>query len=428
MENELSRMVDALPGLIWSALPDGRVDFFNSRWCEYTGLSVDQALDDGWLTAVHPDDLPALLERWQSILASDEPGEMAARLRRFDGEYRLFLLHARPSIDAAGHVVKWYGTNTDIEDRTRSQEALHSRWWLWPPAREQHFREIIDSIQAIAAHLTPAGVVEHVNRPGLDYFGATLDDIKGWEISRIFHPDDLPDVTAAWKDGLATGNTYDVNARLHRVDGAYRWFHVRGFLLRDLQGDVVLCYLLLRDIDEWKRAEALLAGEKRLLELVASGHSMPGILESLCELVESTASGCYCSVVLVDPTGTRLEHGAAPSLPASFITSIIGRPVNVDSGPCAMASYLNEQVIAVDLTTETRWQGYGWCQMAGAWTACVLVNADCLYGREGLGRVRDLLRRAQNADVSRSKPDRAVHQRCQHRHRTRTERCRVEAK
>jgi hypothetical protein len=63
-----------------------------------------------------------------------------------------------------------------------------------------------------------------------------------------------------------------------------------------------------------------------LLEMVAGGHSMSEILRALCQLVESTASGCYCSVVLVDPTGTRLEHGAAPSLPASFITSIIGRP------------------------------------------------------------------------------------------------------
>src|SRR6267142_259574 len=98
--------------------------------------------------------------------------------------------------------------------------------------------------------------------------------------------------------------------------------------------------------------------------MVAGGHSMSAILEALCQLVESTASGCYCSVVLVDPSGTHLEHGAAPSLPASFITSIIGRPVNVDSGPCAMASYLNEQVIAADLKSETRWAAYEWCPMA----------------------------------------------------------------
>jgi signal transduction histidine kinase len=111
-------------------------------------------------------------------------------------------------------------------------------------------------------------------------------------------------------------------------------------------------------------AEALLTGEKRLLEMVAGGNSMTGILEALCQLVESAASGCHCSVVLVDPSGTHLEHGAAPSLPATFIASIIGRPVSVESGPCAMAAYLNEQVIAVDIMSETRWAAYAWCPMA----------------------------------------------------------------
>src|SRR5882762_8783478 len=104
---------------------------------------------------------------------------------------------------------------------------------------------------------------------------------------------------------------------------------MRGFPLRDTEGRIVLWYILHTDIDDRKRAEALLAGEKRLLEMVASGQSMSGILEALCRLVEGTASGCYCSVVLVDPSGTRLEHGVAPSLPANFITSINGRPINV---------------------------------------------------------------------------------------------------
>jgi hypothetical protein len=104
-----------------------------------------------------------------------------------------------------------------------------------------------------------------------------------------------------------------------------------------------------------------------LLEMVASGHSMSGILEALCRLVESSASGCYCSVVLVDPSGTRIEHGAGPSLPAGYIASLNGRPVNVESGPCAMAAYLNEQVIAADLTSETRWAAHGWCPLALAY-------------------------------------------------------------
>jgi PAS domain S-box-containing protein len=78
---------DALPGLVWTALPDGHIDFVNQRWCEYTGLSAADARGRGWLAAVHGEDLPELLERWRSILASGESGEMEARLRRSDGEY-----------------------------------------------------------------------------------------------------------------------------------------------------------------------------------------------------------------------------------------------------------------------------------------------------------------------------------------------------
>jgi PAS domain S-box-containing protein len=131
MENEVSRVVDSLPGLIWTALPDGQVDFLNQRWREYTGLSVAEAYGRGWQTAIHPEDLPELRERWRSILASRKPGEMEARLQRFDGQYRWFLFRTCPVTDASGQVVKWCGINTDIENRRRSEEAMHSRWWLW---------------------------------------------------------------------------------------------------------------------------------------------------------------------------------------------------------------------------------------------------------------------------------------------------------
>src|SRR5690349_18529171 len=121
MDIELSRVVDALPGLVWTALPDGNVDFLNQRWCEYTGLSATDARGQGWLAAVHAEDLPELLERWRSVLTSGEPGEMEARLRRSDGEYRWFLLRACPLADASGQLVKWCGMNTDIEERRQAE-------------------------------------------------------------------------------------------------------------------------------------------------------------------------------------------------------------------------------------------------------------------------------------------------------------------
>src|ERR1700724_4445092 len=107
MENELGRVVDVLPGLVWTARLDGHIDFLNQRWCEYTGRSADEAYGRAWQTAIHPEDLPELLERWRSILPSGELGERQARLRRFDGEDRWFLLRTCSFLDAAGPDHKW---------------------------------------------------------------------------------------------------------------------------------------------------------------------------------------------------------------------------------------------------------------------------------------------------------------------------------
>jgi PAS domain S-box-containing protein len=386
MENELSGVVDVLPGLIWTALPDGHIDFLNQRWCEYTGLSVAEAYGRGWQTAIHPEDLPELRERWHSILASRKLGEMEGRLRRFDGAYRWFLLRTCPIADASGQVVKWSGIATDIEDRRRSEEATHTRWWLWAPARERHFRAIGDGIQAHAALVTPTGEIEIINQQALEYFGATFEELKSRGTTATIHPDDVPNFITAWRGAVEAGRPYDVEGRHRRADGVYRWFRMRGFPLRDMAERIVLWYRVETDIDDRKRAEALLAGEKRLLEMVTRGESLSELLAELCRFVESMASGCYCSVVLVDPTGTHLEHGVAPSLPAGFIASINGSPVNVETGPCGMAANLNKQVIAGDLASETRWAEGSWRPMALAhglqacWSTPIPSSAGKILG------------------------------------------------
>jgi len=98
MKIEPGQVIDALPGLIWTALPEGNVDFFNQRWCEYTGVATGDVGDHGWQRWIHGDDLPGFLERWRKILASRELGGMEARLRRFDGAYRWFLFRVHPQL------------------------------------------------------------------------------------------------------------------------------------------------------------------------------------------------------------------------------------------------------------------------------------------------------------------------------------------
>src|ERR1700729_4372327 len=163
-EDKFREMVDTVPALVWCTLPDGSNEFHNQRWHDYTGLPEGAEQGWGWKVAYHPEDLERLLNEFQSIVASGEPGEMEARLRRFDGEYRWFLVRASPMADASGHLVKWCGTGTDIEDRKRAEEALNAPWWLQASAREHHFRSVTDNIEALAALVTPAGQVELVNR------------------------------------------------------------------------------------------------------------------------------------------------------------------------------------------------------------------------------------------------------------------------
>ena len=122
MELEPSHLIEALPGLVWTALPDGRAEFLNKRWCDYTGLRLEQAVGFGWHSALHPEDMVLVLEYWRSILESGLPGEVQARLRRHDGAYRRFLFSAAPLTDQSGRVVKWCGSNTDIEEWLKAQE------------------------------------------------------------------------------------------------------------------------------------------------------------------------------------------------------------------------------------------------------------------------------------------------------------------
>lgn len=144
-ERNLKLIINTIPGLVWSARPDGSAEFFNQHYLDYVGLSAEQAQGWGWAVAVHPDDLSGLTATWQAIMASEKAGEAEARLRRFDGDYRWLLFRANPLRDASGNIVKWYGVNTDIDDRKRAETNL---------AREKQLLEMIASGRPLRAVLS----------------------------------------------------------------------------------------------------------------------------------------------------------------------------------------------------------------------------------------------------------------------------------
>ncbi len=116
-------LAEAAPDQIWTALPDGQLDYVNQRVLDYFGRSFEDMVGSGWTDVVHPDDLAATLERWSNALETGERYESEFRLRRTDDMYRWHLVRAMPQQDRTGRTVKWFGSNTDIEDQKRAEEA-----------------------------------------------------------------------------------------------------------------------------------------------------------------------------------------------------------------------------------------------------------------------------------------------------------------
>jgi PAS domain S-box-containing protein len=186
-EDYLRLVIDTIPGLVWSSLPDGHVEYLNKRWTDYTGLTLEQASGWGWEAAIHPEDLPGLLEYRKSILASGTPGETEARMRRFDGEYRYFLFRDVPLYGDSGNLVKWYGTNTDIE-ALQSSEKL---------ARGQ-LEALTNTLTALSKESEPEKFLEHILRAigwqlgahSLGVWGMN-DKIGRMELVAVFEEDRL---------------------------------------------------------------------------------------------------------------------------------------------------------------------------------------------------------------------------------------------
>ncbi len=285
-EDRLRLIIDTIPTLAWSTRPDGSAEFFNQPWLDYTGLSAADALEWGWKVAIHPADVALLVGYWQNLIASGERGEIEARLRRFDGEYRWFLFRGCPLRDDTGKVVKWYGTNTDIEDRKRAEEALLER--------ERDLAMIIEAIPALVWCASAQGELTYVNQRVLDFIGVNLDALAraGWV--DYLHPEDKETTIHAWLQAVETGQPHEVQYRLRRFDGEYRWFHVVGQPACDMDGHRTRWYGLLIDIDDRKNMEEALRSTQARLSRAAQTATVG-------ELAASIAHGKSTSALLRRP-------------------------------------------------------------------------------------------------------------------------------
>ena len=305
-EDKYRVMVDTIPALVWCNLPDGSNEFLNQRWHDYRGLSEEEAHGWGWTATFHPEDLEKLLDKWQALLASGEPGEIEARLRRFDGEYRWFLIRAVPDRDDTGKIVNWYGSITDIEDRKRAEEKLQQD--------ERELRQITDAIAQIIVVQDPEGTPFYANQAVLDYTGLTIEDVTTSDFrARIFHPEDIERLREERPAALSRGVPFEIEQRARRKDGQYRWFLTHYNPFHDEQGRLVRWYATGTDIEDRKRAEERTRNENVALreeidhssmfeEIVGSSAALGRVLAEVAKVAPTDST-----VLITGETGTGKE-------------------------------------------------------------------------------------------------------------------------
>lgn len=249
-EGNLRTVIETIPAYVWSALPDGSVDFASQSIFDYLGIPAEAALGSDWVTLVHPDDRDRAVEIWRESLATGEPRENELRFRLANGEYRWFLTRSSALRDDKGDIVKWYGALMDIENLKRAEEQIRNS--------ERNLRTIIETIPAFVRTANPDGSIDFVSQSWLDYVGLSREDWVGWGWVNQIHPEDRDRVVEGRGQMLATGGPREREFRIRQANGEYRWYLSRHEPLRDEKGDIIKWYSVMVDIEDKKRAEARL--------------------------------------------------------------------------------------------------------------------------------------------------------------------------
>ena len=343
-------LVNSVEGIVWEADADTFRFTFVSKQAEHIlGYPVEQWLQEStfWQDHLHPDD-----RDWAMQLSP----QATVKKRLHDFEYRMIAADGRvvwirdlvTVVVEAGRPTRLRGVMVDTTDHKRAEEvALRS---------ERDLRNLIETMPTMAFATRPDGSSEFVTPGWLEYSGLSWEASQGsgWEVT--IHPDDLPIHRAKWLNSITSGEPFESEARHRNAQGQYRWFLVRAVPLRDEHGKILKWYGTLTDIQDQKRAEALLEGENRILEMVAKGDSLRTILDSLCRLVEEQAEDVLASILLLD--GDRLRHGGGPSLPKEYSDAIDGAVIGSTAGSCGAAAFTGKQVIVQDIATDPLWKDY----------------------------------------------------------------------
>jgi PAS domain S-box-containing protein len=266
-EQKFRVLADAIPQLAWTARADGFLEWYNRRWYEYTGTTPQQMEGWGWQSVHDPQALPMVMERWKASIASGEPFEMVFPLRGADGRFRSFLTRVQPLKDAQGRVTQWFGTNTDVDQIKRAEDAL----------RESEQR------MQLATEATEVGIWEWNVITGEVRWDAQMFRIFGiaptkdgfvqystWSESVV--PEDLPKQEEVLQDTIRRlGHSTRTFRIRRRDDGECRYIHAVEAIRTDAQGQAQWLVGTNLDITERKQADdALKESDRRKDEFLAT--------------------------------------------------------------------------------------------------------------------------------------------------------------
>jgi len=244
--DRIRRIINTVPGLVWSARADGEVDFFNQRLLDYMGMTMEQVRGLGWEPAVHPDDGPQVLSKWRAALAEKKLFETEIRLRRFDGEYRWFLSRGTPLLDSTGRVLAWYGNSIDIHDKKQAEEKLLQS--------EQQWRDVFENNPTMYFMVDAAGTVIAVNPFGAEQLGYEVNELLGQSVLKVFYSPDADLAQTNVSNCLQQlGRSMTWELRKMRKDGSVLW--VRETARAVLRAGQPVVLIACEDITERRIAE-----------------------------------------------------------------------------------------------------------------------------------------------------------------------------
>ncbi|GAA4010128.1 PAS domain S-box protein [Sphingomonas humi] len=250
-EQELRLRLNAIPQMVWSTLPDGYHDFYNDRWYEFTGTPLGSTDGEGWNGMFHPEDQARAWEGWNESLRTGMPYEIEYRLRHHTGTYRWVLGRALPIRNAAGEILRWMGTCTDIDDRIAADQALRES--------EARLRAILDAVPVGLIFADMNGRLTGSNDRIVDYLGhdlipsATTASYK--EDYVAYHGDGRQVESHEYPlaRALAGEQRPELEARVRRSDGSLRWLRYVAAPICGDEGRITGGVVASIDIDREKR-------------------------------------------------------------------------------------------------------------------------------------------------------------------------------